>query len=105
MGDGDAFSQLFCRGSESVWLGRDSACWGKASLALSAVTDERGYNWLELNGRQLCWAHIKRDFTRIAERTGVSGELGKALLEQQRLLFEQWYRVRDGTLSSNGISH
>lgn len=29
----------------------------------------------------------------------MAGELGKALLEQQRVLFEQWYRVRDGTLS------
>ena len=29
----------------------------------------------------------------------MAGELGQALLEQQRLLFEQWYRVRDGRLS------
>jgi len=57
------------------------------------------YNWIELQGRQICWAHLKRDFTRIAERSGVSGELGRALLAQQKLLFEQWYRVRDGTLS------
>lgn len=49
--------------------------------------------------RQVCWAHLKRDLTQIAERQGVAGELGQALLEQQRLLFEQWYRVRDGTLS------
>jgi transposase len=35
----------------------------------------------------------------MAERKGVAGELGKALLKQEQLLFEQWYRVRDGTLS------
>ena len=58
-----------------------------------------GYNGLNLQNRQVCWAHLKRDFTQIAERSGIAGELGKALLEQQRLLFEQWYRVRDGTLS------
>lgn len=57
------------------------------------------YNGLNLEGRQLCWAHLKRDFTRIAQRTGVSGELGQALLEQQKLLFEVWYQVRDGTLT------
>lgn len=57
------------------------------------------YNWLELKRRQICWAHLKRDFTRIAERSGVSGEWGRALLAQQMLLFEQWHRVRDGTLS------
>lgn len=37
--------------------------------------------------------------TQVAERSGVAGELGQALLEQKRLLFEQWYRVCDGTLS------
>lgn len=57
------------------------------------------YSGLNIEGRQICWAHLNRDFTRIAERTGVAGELGKALLSQQKLLFEQWYRVRDGMLS------
>lgn len=57
------------------------------------------YNSLDLSQRQLCWAHLKRDLTQIAERTGVSGTLGAALLRQQQLVFEQWYRVRDGTLS------
>lgn len=57
------------------------------------------YNGLDLESRQLCWAYLQRDFTQIAERSGISGELGQALLAQQRLLFEQWYRVRDGTLS------
>ncbi len=57
------------------------------------------YHYLSCEHRQVCWAHLKRDLTQIAERQGVAGELGQALLEQQRLLFEQWYRVRDGTLS------
>jgi hypothetical protein len=57
------------------------------------------YNGLEIAQRQVCWAHLKRDFTQIAERSGIAGDLGQALLKQQRLLFEQWYRVRDGTLS------
>lgn len=56
------------------------------------------YNHLSSEHRQVCWAHLKRDLTQIAEREGVAGELGQAFLEQQRLLFEQWYRVRDGTL-------
>lgn len=56
------------------------------------------YTGLDLAQRQVCWAHLKRDFTKIAEREGIAGSLGKALLEQQRLLFKLWYRVRDGTL-------
>jgi hypothetical protein len=63
------------------------------------------YNGLNLEGRQLCWAHLKRDFTRIAQRTGVSGEFGRALLEQQKLLFEVWYQVRDGTLTRRDFIH
>lgn len=58
-----------------------------------------GYNWLPLSQRQLCWAHLKREFQKIAEREGESEVLGAGLLEQQRKLFELWYRVRDGTLS------
>ena len=35
----------------------------------------------------------------MAERTGVSREIGEALLRRQRRLFRWWHRVRDGTLS------
>lgn len=54
---------------------------------------------LRLGKGRFALAHLKRDFTQIAERSGVSAELGKALLEQEQLLFEHWYWVRDGTLS------
>ena len=57
------------------------------------------YSWFELQWRQLCWAHLKRDFTKIAERTGLSAAIGEQLLPQQEQLFELWHRVRDGTLS------
>lgn len=72
---------------------------GDAFVGIVGSDRFSAYNGPALQNRQLCWAHLKRDFTRIAERSGIAGELGKALLEQQRLLFEQWYRVRDGTLS------
>ena len=58
-----------------------------------------GYSWIDLRQRQVCWAHLKRDFTRISERHGVSQEIGNGLLAQEKALFELWYRVRDGTLS------
>lgn len=57
------------------------------------------YSWLCNDQRQVCWAHLKRDFTKIAERTGRSAHLGKALLKQQKRLFKGWYQVRDGTLT------
>jgi transposase len=57
------------------------------------------YNWVGLEQRQLCWAHIKREFVKISERTGVSKQIGEALLVLEEELFKLWYQVRDGTLS------
>ena len=64
------------------------------------VTSDRygAYHWVALEQRQVCWAHLKRDFTKIAQRPGISGALGEALLKQQEQLFELWYQIRDGTL-------
>lgn len=64
------------------------------------TSDRHGaYNWLDLSQQQLCWAHLKREFIKISERIGVSGQLGEALLKQQEKLFELWHRVQDGTLT------
>jgi hypothetical protein len=63
-------------------------------------SDRHGaYNWVCLERRQLCWAHLRREFIKISERPGVSAQLGTALVKQQEKLFELWHRVRDGTLS------
>ena len=87
----------------AVFLGRSQAVCqqllGKAFTGIVSSDRFSAYNDLELEARQVCWAHLKRDFKRISQRPGVAGELGQALLDQQKLLFEQWHRVRDGTLS------
>jgi transposase len=57
------------------------------------------YNALEPANRQVCWAHLKRDFQALVERGGESKTVGRLLLEQVKLFFGLWYRVRDGTLS------
>jgi len=51
-----------------------------------------------LEQRQLCWAHLKREFIKISERTGVSKQVGEDLLKFEKELFKLWYQVRDGTL-------
>ena len=48
--------------------------------------------------RQVCWAHLIRDFVAIAERGGESERIGDGLLDEARRLFAWWHRVRDGTL-------
>jgi transposase len=57
------------------------------------------YNWLDPRQRQLCWAHLKRDFQALVERGGEAERIGQALLDQVEQMFSLWHRVRDGTLS------
>jgi hypothetical protein len=58
-----------------------------------------GYHWIDPRQRQLCWAHLKREFVAWSERTGETARIGLALLAVEKQLFSLWYRVRDGTLA------
>ena len=63
------------------------------------VTDRwSGYSYTSVDKRQLCWAHLIRDFTFIAE-TKATHQIGAELQRLSKVLFQQWRRVRDGTLS------
>jgi transposase len=63
------------------------------------VTDRyRAYHWYPVRGRQLCWAHVLRDFEAMRGRGGASKELGKAVLAQAYQRFTWWHRVREGPL-------
>src|SRR5215210_3787204 len=56
------------------------------------------FHWLASRRRQVCWAHLARDFQAMAERGGESEETGRALLKQVKRLFTLWHKVRDGDL-------
>jgi len=58
-----------------------------------------GYTWVDPTCRQVCWAHLRRDFAAFVERGGEPARLGQALLATSATIFGLWYRVRDGTLS------
>jgi transposase len=58
-----------------------------------------GYGWWPRRLRQLCWAHLTRDFTAISERGGSSERIGKALLREAERMFAWWQRVRVGTMT------
>jgi transposase len=57
------------------------------------------YNGLSAARRQLCWAHLLRDFQAFVDRKGESAVIGQALLKQATAMFDLWHRARDGTLS------
>ena len=68
------------------------------------VTDRwSAYFWADIYLRQVCWSHLMRDFKGWVERGGEGAVLGKKLRRQARLMFEQWHRVRDGTLSRDAF--
>jgi transposase len=57
-----------------------------------------GYEWIKLKSRQVCWAHLRRDFQAMIDRDGDGAEVGRQLLWQSSKLFESWHKVRDGTI-------
>lgn len=64
------------------------------------VTDRwSAYTWYPTRWRQLCWAHLLRDFEAMIECGGRSQAIGEGLREQARQMFHWWHQVRDGTLT------
>jgi transposase len=63
-----------------------------------------GYN--RFNGlRQLCWAHLKRDFKLLSEAKGNMGRIGRDLFSQAKQILHMRRRVRDGTLLWQTFQH
>lgn len=48
------------------------------------------YASIKTRNRQVCWAHLKRDFKRVAERGGKAGKIGDEALEGTRQVFWLW---------------
>ena len=65
------------------------------------ITTDRykGYHWLPLRQRQICWAHLTRDFQAMVDRGNAGSATGEELLCCAQDLFTWWYRVRDGTMT------
>jgi transposase len=55
------------------------------------------YNFYKLI-RQICWAHLKRDFKAISEGRGAIGNTGQELYGLAKKILKLRKRVRDGTL-------
>ena len=55
------------------------------------------YNRVPLRRRQVCWAHLKRDFRAMVDRGGPAKAVGNELLCFVEDLFGYWRRIRDGT--------
>jgi len=50
--------------------------------------------------RQVCWAHLQRDFQAMIDRGGEAKGIGEDLQAMGEELLRQWKRVRDGTATA-----
>jgi transposase len=56
------------------------------------------YRYLPLEQRQLCWAHLIREFRKIAAYNYHQRPFGEQLLEITARIFAAWYRFRTGAI-------
>lgn len=61
------------------------------------------YGMIDLLCRQVCWAHLKRDFQKWVDWGGEAKGIGQAGLEAVKRLFELWGRFREGALDRPGL--
>ena len=59
----------------------------------------KGYFFYAMGRRQLCWAHLIREFVGFSENGGVTAEIGKDLLKLAKKMFEWWDQVCNDKIS------
>jgi transposase len=72
---------------------------------LGVLTTDRypAYDHLPAHRRQVCWAHLRRDFQAMIDRQNAGSAVGEDLLLYADILLTKWKRVRDGTLTRRGF--
>jgi transposase len=59
----------------------------------------RAYDHVELLKRQVCWAHLKRNWEKMLERGGKAQIIAECSLSVQQRVFELWHLFRGGGCS------
>lgn len=64
------------------------------------VGSDRGtmYKWLPVDRRQVCWAHLKRDFQKLVDWGPASRPVGQQLLALEAEVFARWHQFRQGAI-------
>ena len=70
------------------------------TLSAGVLISDRylGYKFVGVFNRQVCWAHLLRDFRRIAERSGPSTRIGRGLHAIAKRVFVLWHHYQEGKL-------
>lgn len=71
----------------------------------AAVTSDRyaGYAFIDPERRQICWAHLLRDFNRIGQRQGLAGQIGRRLLGLGLVMFRKRDKGKLGGHTLDGL--
>lgn len=66
----------------------------------NTLTSDRygAYNLYE-GEKQACLAHILRDFTKMSERSGADGAIGRILLEELKEIFGHWHKFKNSEMT------
>ena len=71
-----------------------------AAFAGILVSDRwTAYAWVDVARRQLCWAHLLRQFRGFQDHGSEASRVGRALELLTETMFHAWHRVRDGTMT------
>jgi transposase len=62
---------------------------GETCAAVVSTDRYAGYAFIDPARRQVCWAHLLRDFNRIAQRSGLAGQIGRRLLGLGFVMFRR----------------
>src|SRR5262249_50058972 len=54
--------------------------------------------------RQICWAHLKRDFQKLVDRGGAAAPLGRQLQRVAERVFVAWHLFRGGGCDRQGLA-
>ena len=61
------------------------------------------YNRVPELRRQICWAHLKRDFKKVVDRGGTGEGIGHAGLRVVERTFTAWHAYKEGKITREGL--
>jgi transposase len=72
----------------------------------SVATSDRysAYSHLPAEKRQVCWAHLRRDFQAMIDRDDAGRAIGEELLMHSDVMFDAWSKVRAGAISRRAFA-
>jgi transposase len=76
---------------------------GEARRGILCTDRWSAYHGVPLAQRQICWAHLKRDFQKLLDRGGPAAVVGRCGLRVVKELFACWHRYRDGPADADAL--